>query len=418
LGTLTAIGDADYPTVTVPGVAYLNGRIYVMETDGTISHSDEDDFTSWDALNFVTAQFEPDGGIAISRSAEYIVAFGVYTTEFFWDASNPTGAVISAVPNSVLMVGCANAASVQQIEKGIVWMGQQRGQGAATQSGRFVGILKSMVYERVSTTDIERILEKGKITNVSSAVITLSGHEFYVLTLRDEDLTLAFDMKEGAWAQWTVGTAGTQLSLTSVTQTGGMATATVTAHGKSDGDPITVSGADQAGYNVTVNITVVDANTIKFPVAAGTVTPATGTIVAAHWTYGMFDVAASCRFENIQVVQLYTNGKVYEINSDKISDESVPIDVLIRTPIFDGGTYREKVQSDLTLVGNQSSTTALVRHSDDDYRTFSKYRRVDMNVKRPHITRGGLFKKRSYDIRHALLDDSVMFNEVDVEIKG
>ena len=420
--TLTTIIDADYPATTVPGVAWINGRIVVMEPDGTISHSDEDDFTSWNALNFVTAQVEPDGGVFLGRNSEYVVAMGTYTIEFFWDASNATGSILSNVPNTVMMVGCVHAGSVQQVESGMIWCAQQRGLGGSTMLGRFVAVLKNTTYERVSTPDIDKILTNSTMTNVGSGVVTIAGHEFYVLTLRDEDLTLAYDLREGTWAQWTLGTAGTTLTLTSpgfqVTQTGGMATANSTAHGKSDGDPITTSGSGVAGYNVTANITVVDANTIKFPVAANTAASATGLVVAAHWTYGKFDIAGACKLGDQQLVQLRLDGSVNYIDLSNISDLGAPIDALIRTPIFDGGTYKEKVQSDLTIVGNQVSSTALIRWSDDDYRTFNNYKRVDMNVQRPHTTRGGNFKKRSYDVRHALLDGAVMFNELDVEIKG
>lgn len=70
-------------------------------------------------------------------------------------------------------------------------------------------------------------------------------------------------------------------TVTSLVQTGGVATATVTAHGYMTGQSVTIYGADQNGYNSTFTITVVNSNTFTFPVDSSTVSPATGTITSA-----------------------------------------------------------------------------------------------------------------------------------------
>lgn len=72
----------------------------------------------------------------------------------------------------------------------------------------------------------------------------------------------------------------TTSSVTSITQTGGLATVTQTAHGYDDFDLIKIAGANQAGYNKSARIKVLTANTYTYAVDSGTVSPATGTIVA------------------------------------------------------------------------------------------------------------------------------------------
>lgn len=68
-------------------------------------------------------------------------------------------------------------------------------------------------------------------------------------------------------------------SVTSITQVAGLATATTAAaHGRSTGDWVTLSGAAQAGYVGTFQITVTGASTFTFSVDAATVTPATGAL--------------------------------------------------------------------------------------------------------------------------------------------
>ena len=79
------------------------------------------------------------------------------------------------------------------------------------------------------------------------------------------------------------------LSLTTITQTVGLATATAAAaHGFPIGDvvKITIAGATQAGYNGTFLCTVTTTSAFTYAVPAGTTTPATGSPV-----YTVEDVA-------------------------------------------------------------------------------------------------------------------------------
>jgi len=414
--TVTAVTDGDYPNPTVPGVAYMNGRVYVMEADGTISHSDEDDPTSWDALNFVTAAFEPDAGIVLARLAEYIVAFGAYTVEFFYDAQNPTGAVITVVPNSTLMIGCLNARSLQQVEGGLIWVAQQRGLGGSVQLSRFVAILSGTKYERISTDDIDRILMQSDLTNIGSGVVTISGHEFYALTLRDAAICLVYDTKTGGWYQWTKTTAKASKTVTTLTQSNGLATAGLASHGLSDGDLVTISGATPSGYNLTANVNVVNASSFTYAVDPSTSSPGSGTIAMASWSESYFDVVGSCKLGDRQFVQEYADGVVSYIDLSNVTDQGTPIECLIRTLEYDGGSNRTKGQTDLALIGDQASTTALVRWSDDDYRTWNAYRRLALNTDRPHTTRGKNFRRRSYDIRYNL-STRICLTEIEIETK-
>lgn len=81
--------------------------------------------------------------------------------------------------------------------------------------------------------------------------------------------------------RFVAGYQGTALTLASLTQTGGTATATVTAgHGMTNLQQVTIAGANQSGYNGTFTATYVSATVFTFPVDSGTVSPATGTVTA------------------------------------------------------------------------------------------------------------------------------------------
>lgn len=87
------------------------------------------------------------------------------------------------------------------------------------------------------------------------------------------------DIPNAVTVRFVAGYAGTAVTLASLTQAAGLATATVTAgHGLTDLQQVTIAGADQAGYNGTFTATYVSATVFTFPVASGTVSPATGTV--------------------------------------------------------------------------------------------------------------------------------------------
>lgn len=400
--SLTKVTDAQYPAETVRGAPYLNGIFYVMDTDGTIWGSAEDDPTSWAADNFVTAEFEPDGGVCLAKLVSNIVALGTYTTEMFFDAGNTTGSALSPVQSDPLLIGCAHANTVAQTESFLTWVAQQKAQGTTSHRGRFVVVMSGPSYKRISTPDVERILDTDAFDDVYGEIITASGHMFYVLTLVASAITVVYDFKEGLWYEWKKGTAATSITITTLTQTSGTATATATSHGLSDGDQVTVSGATQAGYNLTVNVTRTGANTFTYPVDSATVTPATGSPVAANWSQSVFDVSGSCNFAGNQAIQLRSTGAVYVFNPSDTDDGGVPIDFQCITEKQDGGNNLQKFMSRLELIGDKVSSTALVRYSDDDYASWSTYRRMDMSLPRVGVNRLGDFHRRAIQIRHTL----------------
>lgn len=70
-------------------------------------------------------------------------------------------------------------------------------------------------------------------------------------------------------------------AVASIAQTAGLATVTTTPdHGLVNGDLVTIAGADQAGYNLTLAVVAVTgAKTFTYAVDAGTVSPATGATI-------------------------------------------------------------------------------------------------------------------------------------------
>lgn len=201
--------DSNYPSFTSPGFSYLDGTLYVMQSTmtptsgGAVVYGSKinsvDSATSWDPLNFITAQMTPEGGIYIGKQLGYVVVLKEASTEFFYDAGNATGSPLAPAENLFFSIGCADPNSVQKIGEILVWL-------SVTRDVRYqITYMENTRPKVISTAPIERIL--NSITYVANHVyswhLVTGGHTFYGITLKDVNLTLVYDFNEDIWYQWT-----------------------------------------------------------------------------------------------------------------------------------------------------------------------------------------------------------------------
>lgn len=196
-----------YPQYTVKGWAYLDGAQYVMQhffgtsiTPAVIWGSAINSVTQptdWDPLDFITAQVEPDSGVCMAKQLVYVVALKQWSTEFFFDAGNATGSPLQSIPGSKSAIGCASQDSVQSIEDVLFWLSTNRS------ASRQIIMMERLQPHTISTKAIERLLNDIDISLVYSWQVKLNGHSFYVITFVNSNLTLAYDIKENMWSQWT-----------------------------------------------------------------------------------------------------------------------------------------------------------------------------------------------------------------------
>lgn len=196
---LLQITDPDFPATFYKGWAYLNGTTYVMKPSATIQGSDINAPDVWDGLNFILAQITPDAGRGLAKQLVYVVAFKQTSTEIFYDAGNAAGSPLGSVQGAFVPFGCLNIDSVQDIDGSLVWAGSTR------QASPQVWLMENLKASRVSTAPVEKLIERADFSagNVFSWSLKIDGHKFYVLTLKTENLTLAYDINEQFWAQWT-----------------------------------------------------------------------------------------------------------------------------------------------------------------------------------------------------------------------
>lgn len=315
---LVEITDVDFVKPYVKGWAYLDGTVYYMTADAAIRGSDINNPQSWDALNKLIAQIEPDGGVALAKQLVYVIAMKQWTTEIFYDAANATGSPLGRVEGAKINYGCVSADSVQDCDGSLLYLASNR--SAAVQ----VLMIENLKAKIISTKAVERLLNGADYTQVFSWQFNDNGHRFYGVTMKNSNFTLVYDIAEDMWAQWT--------------------------------DP--------------------DGNYFPF-------------------------VAATFNSTNQHIFQHVGNGKLYTADSGFLTDDTSLITVDIVTPNFDGGVRRKKYLKVMTVIADQTQgSTLTVRVSDDDYKTWTNWRTIDLNQKLPRLTDCGSFTRRATHFRH------------------
>lgn len=338
--SMTAL--ANFPANSVRGWAYLDGTLYVMtQTNQIFGSANLDDPGVWDPLNVIIARNGPDAAVALCRHKEYVMALKESSTEFFYNAGNPTGSPLSSLRGSKIPYGCANAYTVQSIDDETVWV--SRGEGGIYQVVRLTNLRPTVV----STPPIDRILRNfnGWVGSASALLtysfqLKLAGHRFYGVSLpvgvfdyvsgttTFTFLTLVYDLDENLWYRWT-------------------------------------SASSDTSWEVS-----------------GTAGPDTSRRV---------------------IMQNYVTGNIHSISEDYIqsSDAGVVPPVDIYTPAHDFGTQRSKTLSAMYFKGNRIPGALIdVRYSDDDFASWSNFRQISLEDKRPMLGDCGEFYRRAWNLRN------------------
>jgi hypothetical protein len=201
-GTFTKVADSNYPAQTVAGLIYLDGIVYVMNTDGTILGSALEDPMTWPSLNFIQADLSLGQGMGLYRHLNYLVAYYTQGIQFYYDANAAngnvtTGTQLGPVTNAAWTSGLAASYSVVEVVDLTFFIAQDR------KRGRVVMMTNGLEMQIVSTAFIGKILDRSSLgDNVRVWSLRNVGHTFYGLTLVDLNLTLVYDVGANQWYTW------------------------------------------------------------------------------------------------------------------------------------------------------------------------------------------------------------------------
>jgi hypothetical protein len=194
-GSVTEITDADWPgdSETITGTfAHLDGFALVMTTRGRLWSSDVNSITAWTANNFTATNAYPDQGIAAIRWRQYVMAFGVESLEFYFNAGLSPFPLARAAAMTQ-KVGAVSADAIARIADTIFWCG-------TTPEGGMSIFQWDGNISRVSQPEIEAIMILAGASNISLTTIRFYGRSFVLV--KAGPTTLAYCVEERQWHEW------------------------------------------------------------------------------------------------------------------------------------------------------------------------------------------------------------------------
>lgn len=213
---LNIVRDANFPDdnnnrTLADGCAVLDGTLYVLanvdaNTNAEIWGSDLNDMTSWSGTNFVTASKNSDRGVYIGKHHSNIFVLGNESTEFFYNAGNPTGSPLNARQDLSYNIGCADGKSVF-VDNDVVYF-----VGKSTTSGLGVYKLENFQLSKISTPTLDSYLNTiVAIENMSvlGSGVFIGGKLFYILTVYTTSSnvitaheTIVYNSSSNTWTFW------------------------------------------------------------------------------------------------------------------------------------------------------------------------------------------------------------------------
>lgn len=340
---LAKIIDADFPTTQTGGVAFLDGRAYVMTRAGVIHGSDLNSLWSWDASNTITANAVPDPGIGVIRIGDEIAAFSRTSIEFFFNNGNASGSVLSVVRGATKNIGCASEYSYCRVGDDVAFVS-----GGASGSGLW--LLRGRQIEKISGNREDAILGSLDETtsassgqdysrwNVSSGV--MDGQLCVFMVSETQNYALAYSMESHKFFEFSANTLYRA---------------------------VTTSGDAGAGNRVT--------------------------------TY-VINKSSTAGF-----VQQFANASLSYRDAASAADAGTTFTMTAILDLGDMGTHNDKMMSSLGVDADTQSGTSdlIVDISDDDYVSFpaSKQKTISLSSMKKRARRLGKFVKRAVKLTHA-----------------
>lgn len=177
-------------------VVFIDGFFAINRTGtGQFAISALYDGLTWDALDFATAEANPDNVVSMAVDRGVLILYGVDTSEE-WANTGAVDFPFSRIQGAVTEYGNAAAWSVAKFQNSLAWLAKNR--LGETQIMQSVGGLP----QRISTTDIESIISGYSSTADATAFSYLHrGHSFYQINFTRGGASWLYDGSTGAWSQ-------------------------------------------------------------------------------------------------------------------------------------------------------------------------------------------------------------------------
>lgn len=201
-GYLVTISGDVFSTISSPGfpaaptqVTFLN-EYFIVNDAGTqkFYFSSAADGSTWDALDFASAEGSYDDLVALIADHKELWLFGSNSIEVWTGSTSNPDAPFELISGAFIEQGVAATFSVAKMDNSLFWLGtNDRGRGIVWRA-------EGYVPKRISTHAVEFAIQR--YTTISDAVAYAyqqDGHSFYVLTFPTEDKTWVYDAATNLW---------------------------------------------------------------------------------------------------------------------------------------------------------------------------------------------------------------------------
>lgn len=186
-GVVTVPVDAE----TTIDLSFIDNYGVFARSDGTYGWTGLADFTSLSALNFASAEGNPDRTIRTIVDHRELWLMGTDTIEVATVSSDPE---LPFVRTAFIEQGILAPLSAVKQDNSVFWLGRNEfGQGCVYRA-------QGYTPERISTFPVEQWIEKTAAPQYARAyTYQQGGHHFYVINFNEG--TWAYDINTGEWSQ-------------------------------------------------------------------------------------------------------------------------------------------------------------------------------------------------------------------------
>lgn len=194
------ITDLDFPACTT--VTFFNGRFVVNKTGtGQFYISSLYDGLTWDALDYATAESDPDNLVRVMADSGQLILFGDKTTEI-WGDSGAADFPYARIGSAAIEWGLAARWSLCKFMDSLIFLRKNR-------LGQIqVCVQQSSMAEPVSTPEMDYIFSQyTSYSDATGFTYMLSGHPFYQINFPLANESWLYDGQTKAWSkvQYTSG---------------------------------------------------------------------------------------------------------------------------------------------------------------------------------------------------------------------
>lgn len=182
---LGPISDVDLPPPI--DVDFLGGYLLYLLPSGVLYYSEINDAGNIDALNFIEAEADPDGGKALRVIGNYAYVFGDKTVQPFQNTGG-TDNPLTPLLGGLVQRGCLAGGTVTEFDNSALWVSDDS----------TVVRLNGSIAQKISTHDIDDLIRnEPDPDNMIGDRFAMQGHEFYILS--GTNFTKIYDAATGLW---------------------------------------------------------------------------------------------------------------------------------------------------------------------------------------------------------------------------